>query len=308
MQLQREMQALKLASEWVLPPEVRDRASSVLFYVLDKSSLSPAGCGFFISPTLALTVSHARVSCCDVDEIKGRSFDGVDLTLAIRHDDGDGDANRVPGKSNLDFMVLEIIRGPSRPKFFPITTLRSPASLVGNKHVALLAGGIAMADELATAERGPLVPLSLTVTPVSVSNSGARHFVYYSSSWDGDSGGCLFFNGDGAVVGIHLEGVNRAKELLEHAKDLADVSAAGISDGVRELLSPPPLSPSSSESVQKRSKPAPEEMRLGVVEGGIRTVSASIRDIVSTVTTGGLALFLGCKEVLDAVEAVRSRR
>ena len=307
MQLQHEMQALKLASEWVLPPEVRDKARSVLFYVLDKNSLAPAGCGFFISSTLALTVSHARVSCCDGDEIKGLSFDGVDLTLAIRHDDGDGDANCVPGESNLDFMVLEIIRGLPRPNFFPITALRSPALLVGNKHVALLAGGIAMADELAIAERGPLVPMSLTITPVSVSNSGTRHFVYYGSSWDGDSGGCLFFNGGGEVVGIHLEGVNRAKELLEHAKDLADVSAPGIFDGVRELLSPPPLSPTSSESVQKRSKPTAEVMRLGVVEGGIRTVSASIRDIVSSVTTGGLALFLGCKEVLDAVEAVRSR-
>ena len=299
MQLQREIQALKLASEWLVPPDVRDMASSVLFYVLDKSSRAPAGFGFFISSTLALTSSHARVSCCDGDEIKGRSLDGVNLTLTIRHDDGDGDANRVPGKSNLDFMVLEIICGPPRPNFFPITTLRSPASLVGNKHVALLAVGIAMADELATAERGPLAPLSLTVVPVSVSNSGARHFVY-DSSWDSDSGGCLFFNGGGAVVGIHLEGVNRAKE---HAKDLADVSAPGISDGVRELLSPPPLPPSSSESVRKRSKPTPEVMRLGVVEGGIRTVSASIRDIVSSVTTGGLALFLGCKEVLDAVEA-----
>ena len=306
-QLRREIQTLKLSSEWVIPPSVRDKAESVLFYVLGKDSQKPEGCGFFISATLALTVSHARNSCSDGDIINVRMLDGAKLTLTIRHDDGDGGSNLMPGKSNLDFMVLENTRGAPRPNFFPITRLTSPASLVGNKHVALLAGGIALADELATTEHGPLVSLSLTITPASVSNAGARHFVY-GSSWDGDSGGCLFFNGDGAVVGIHLEGVNRARELLEHAKDLADVSAAGMSDGIRELLSPP-LSPPERPTIErdsKRLKPALEELRFGAIEGGIRTVSASIRDIVSHVTTGGLALFLGCKEVQNAVAAFGS--
>jgi hypothetical protein len=250
---------------------VQKKAVSVMFRVLSKTSVgigdTAVCCGFFVSPTLALTVSHARGECATGESVDGLSLDGTRLAFTIRYDDGDNGTNRSTTGANLDFMVLSLL-GEPRLEFFPITTLRSPTSLLGNKFVALLACGIAMGDEIR-----PFVSQSLTVTEATIKHAGTRHFVY-GSTWDGDSGGCLFFNNEHEVIGLHLEGVNRAKELLEHADAHADIT----------LLEAPIAG-------EKRSR----------TDDAIRTVSASVRDVIGTVTTGGLALFVGCDAVRAAI-------
>ena len=274
---------IALASAYVFPPTEKEKAKATLFYVLDGSAKAQA-CGFFISPRLALTVSHARKEC-EVDSfMSARTLTDDALTFTIRYDDGDDGENKVDGATNLDFMVLELCSSyADRADHFSLTHLASPESLVGSKHVALLACGIAMTDEVQ-----PHFLRSLTIDTASVTHAGTRHFVYSSTIWDGDSGGCLFFNDDLQVVGLHLEGVNRARELVEHTKDLAGVPEdSAFCDGVNELLSP-------ESSSRKRSR----------VEGAIKTVSASIRDVIRTVTTGGLGLFLGCDEVRCAIASV----
>ena len=263
------------------------KAETMLFYLLDAAAGEAAACGFFISPRLALTVSHARNKCVVDDGImSARTLSGEAPSFTIRHDDGDGDEN-VAGATNLDFMVLELCGSfRDRASHFPITDLSSPASLVGSRKVALLACGFAMSGEVQ-----PHLGLSLTVTTASVSHAGLRHFVY-DSSWDCDSGGCLFFNSANQVVGLHLEGVNRAREVAEHVENLRGVEKNP--EYGKEVVGDAMGDDDDKPASRKRSRD---------MEGAIRTLSASIRDVIHTVTTGGLSLFLGCAEVRRAIAA-----
>lgn len=250
-----------------------------MFILLNKDGVKAEGCGYFITGKTALTVSHARHACTIGNTLRAKSLDGTELSFIIRHDDGDNNmaegGNVQPGKTNLDFMVLEL-QGAPRGHFFPMTSLTTPASLRGNKHVSLLACGIGLGDEMRSVE----LAQSLTVTEATISHVGERHFVYSQTTWDGDSGGCIFFNDRQEVIGLHLEGVNRAREMVEHAAGLQEV---------QELLASP-------TGGTKRSR----------TEDAVRTVSASIRDIVSGITTGGLSLFIGCSAVRQAVAAAES--
>ncbi len=270
---------LREASQWVIPPSVQEKAKSVLFRVLNKDKRCAAGCGFFVTPTLALTVSHARKECAygsDMDTIQGLTLDGVELSFGIMYDDGDNDENKRITGSNLDFMVLKL-EGAPHAAFFPITPLESPKMLLGRSGVSLLACGIAMEDEM---RAGAHLMQDLTVSATVISHVGNRHFVYSQTTWDGDSGGCVFFNSKHEVIGLHLEGVNRARELHDHAQGLDDVN---------ELLNSPTAGTKRARTVDS-----------------VRTVGESVRDIISNVTTGGLALFVGCKAVHDAIAGAGS--
>jgi hypothetical protein len=275
-----QVSELREASEWAIPPCVQDKARSVLFRVLSKDDDRALGCGFFVTPTLALTVSHARNECAygsGMDVIRGLSVDGVELSFRIMYDDGDNDENTSATGDNLDFMVLKLSGGAPRAAFFPITLLVSPKTLLGSSKVSLLACGIAMEDE--TRAEAHLTQ-DLTVSTTMISHVGNRHFVYSQTTWDGDSGGCVFFNSKNEVIGLHLEGVNRAKELHDHAQGLDDVN---------ELLNSPTAGTKRARTVDS-----------------VRTVGESVRDVIKNVTTGGLALFVGCNAVRDAIASVGS--
>jgi V8-like Glu-specific endopeptidase len=276
-----QVSELREASLWVIPPRVQDKAKSVLFRVLNKDDRRAVGCGFFVTPTLALTVSHVRKECAygsDMNMIRGLTLDGAaELSFGIMYDDGDNDENKNATGNNLDFMVLKLSGGASRTAFFPITPLESPKKLLGSTNVSLLACGIAMEQEMRAEAH---LMQDLTVSGTVISHVGNRHFVYSQTTWDGDSGGCIFFNSKHEVIGLHLEGVNRAKELHDHAQGLDDVS---------ELLNSPPAGTKRARTVDS-----------------VRTVGESVRDIISNVTTGGLALFVGCKAVRDAIAGVGS--
>ena len=57
-------------------------------------------------------------------------------------------------------------------------------------------------------------------------SKGERYFVYDCSCWPGDSGGALVTY-NGLVVGMHLEGVNAAREIIEHK--------TGVGERLRDL-------------------------------------------------------------------------
>jgi hypothetical protein len=293
--LQAQLRALTLtvselreASMWVIPPRVQDIAKSVLFRVLNKDDRRAVGCGFFVTPTVALTVSHARNECAygsDMDMIQGLTVDGVELSFRIMYDDGDNGENKSATGNNLDFMVLKLSTGgASRADYFPITPLESPKMLLGSSNVSLLACGIAMEDEMRA--EAHLVQ-DLTVSATVISHVGNRHFVYSQTTWDGDSGGCVFFNSKKEVIGLHLEGVNRAKESAAYAKGLAEVN---------EFLNSPTAG----------TKRARAQDTVRSVGESVRSVGESVRDVIKNVTTGGLALFVGCKAVRDAIASVDS--
>ena len=298
---------------YVVQPSITSVAGSVIFYLLSAASSGTSGvgalaaddnaaaaaaavtpvpmcCGFFVSPTVALTVSHNVRSRClsESNTIAGRSLSGVDLSFSIVSED-----------TALDFMVLRV-SARTDTDHFKVTSRDSCSPLLGAQRVALLACGIAMADETreGTSEQLRLsqLPLSLTTLPASITHVGTRHFSYDASTYDGDSGGCLFFGTDSTVIGLHLEGINRAKELLEQEESLAGLVSP--SSGSDTGAAGPNLG---DQRPAKRPRKLPDE--VSSMKDELSSVKDSIRDIISSVKIGGLALFLGASEVRAALQA-----
>ena len=294
-----------MSINYVVPPSITSAAGAVIFYLLSAARSGTSGvgvaaandnvaaavtpvpvcCGFFVSPTVALTVSHNVLSRClsESNTIAGRSLSGVDLSFSILSED-----------TALDFMVLRVL-ARTEIDHFKVTARDSCTPLLGAQRVSLLACGIAMADETRVGGSAQL-PLSLTTLPASITHMGTRHFSYDASTNDGNSGACLFFGQDSSVIGLHLEGINRAKDLLEQEESLdglvspssgSDTGAAGPNLG--------------DQRPAKRPRNLADD--VSSLKDELSSVKDSIRDIISSVKTGGLALFLGASEVRVALQA-----
>lgn len=264
---------------WVLPPEVQMTAHSAMFVPLHKDGTESRGCGCFISGKIALTFSHIRKECAEGDKLRARSLNGTALSFTIRYDDGDNDhaddGNFQAGRGNLDFLVLELDGAPL-DQFFRLTSLTSAESLIGNRYVSLLAcrriDGKRSSVDLAR---------SRTVCHAAITRVGGSHFVYGDYVWDCDSGWCILFDDMREVVGIHLAGLHRTRELLRHP--------GGMTEDASELLASPAAA---AGSIHART------------DDGMRAVTASLNDIIGTTAPGGLALFVGCDAVRKAVAYV----
>ena len=260
----------RIASEWLIDPQTRDMAPSVVFYILKDGA--PVGCGFFVTQTLAFTVSHNIHNNGLQPGFSGRTLGGSDFRFEIVED-----------LAGDDFMIL---CAPARTcaDHFRVTAGSSCAALLGSKAVALLGCGIAMSEETRRIEGGSTLGVSLTITSTNVSHVGSsnKHFGYTASTYDGDSGACLFFTPDNCVVGIHQEGVNRAKELMEQEESLGD--AAGGGGG-----------PSGS---RKRTWGGLERLS---------EVADSVKSIIQHMSTGGIGLFLGSAGVQVAFQSAKAR-
>jgi hypothetical protein len=262
-ELTEELRAARIASEWLIPPPTRDMAPSVVFKVLKEGA--PVGCGFFVSQTLAFTVSHNIHDNDLVSGFTGCTLSGHEFVFGIVEDLVDD-----------DFMILEV---PSRTctDFFHVTTGSKCAELLGNQSVALLGCGIAMSDVTKNVSGAPTLGVSLTITRTDVCHVGSsnKHFGYTATTYDGDSGACLFFSSQNCVIGIHQEGVNRAKELLEQEESLM-----GKGGGGQGMIR---------------------------IRGRLAVVADSVKSIIRDMTTGGIALFLGCSIVQEAFQRAKTR-
>lgn len=207
---QAKLEAELKSAAFLVQPETISQASSVIFTIMNGAA--PVGCGFFVSPKLAFTASH-NVHDKSLSPIVGKTLSGLQISFDIVQD-----------LEEADFMILRARdRDCAQVSFFDITTTPSCASLLGNRNVAVLGCGIAMSQETADPGGGSSrLPVSLTVVQATIAHVGAsgNHFGYDATTYDGDSGACLFFSSDNCVVGIHQESVNRAKELLEQEESL----------------------------------------------------------------------------------------
>ena len=266
LQLRADRRADRMASEWLIPPAVREIAPSVVFSIMKDGS--PVGCGFFVSQTLAFTVSHnIHDNELGVVGISGRTLSGELFEFDVIED-----------LLAIDFMILEA-RSRAHVAHFTVTKLASCKQLLGNRNVALLGCGTAMSEETAREGCASTLDVSLTVVPTSVCHVGStgNHFGYTATTYDGDSGACLFFSTDCCVLGIHQDGVNRAKTLVEQEESV-EADAADLS------------SPSGSKRARH-----------------MQAVTASVKSIVDGMTTGGIALFLGSEAVQAAFERALKR-
>lgn len=262
------LEEARIASEWLIPPRTRDKAPSVVFYILKDGA--PVGCGFFVTQTLAFTVSHNIHNNGLKPGFSGRTLGGTEFLFDI-----------VEELVGYDFMIL---RAPTRTcaDYFRVTSESSCATLLGSKAVALLGCGIAMSEETKI-DGGSTLGVSLTITSTNVSHVGSsnRHFGYTASTYDGDSGACLFFTPDSCVVGIHQEGVNRAKELLEQEESVGEPGGGG----------------GGTSRSTKRTR--------GLER--LSEVADSVKSIIQHMSTGGIGLFLGSADVQAAFERAKAR-
>jgi hypothetical protein len=259
--LSKDLQAVRLASQWLIPPETRDKAPHVVFHILRAGA--PVGCGFFVTQTLALTASRSMHASGLAPGFSGRTLAGEELLFDIEEDlVGD------------DFMILRAPRRQTAAAFNVAGRSRC-ATLLGSKSVSLLGCGIAVSDVPAIKGGHSTLGASLTITETNVCHVGSsnKHFGYTAATYDGDSGACLFFSTDSCcVVGIHQEGVSRAKELVELEEGLAGGHAGAT-----------------------RAK------------GELKAVTESVKSIVRDMATGGIGLFLGADVVQDALERAKAR-
>jgi hypothetical protein len=173
-------------------------ADGALFRVLDKEGGTPLFCGFFTSPTVALTVNHAFMFKATTlpEHVYAISSAGRELVFTVHSTD-----------SRLDFTVLKLApcggAGSDVPEAAPAHFYLPSSSSVQMGHkLALVTMGIRIAEELR---------MSPTVTQyeVSVANVDDEFFSYSGGGqpFDGDSGAALLFD-EGLVVGMHLETVD----------------------------------------------------------------------------------------------------
>ena len=223
------------------------------------------GCGFFVSRTLAFTVSHnIRLNGLTAG-FCGRTLGGSEFQFDIVED-----------LAEDDFMILKA-RARESTSCFNVTAGSQCAKLLGPNSMALLGCGIAMSDITCTAGGPPTLGVSLTITSASVCHVGSsnKHFGYTASTYGGDPGACLFFSPDGCVVGIHQEGVNRAKELAEQEDSLGGARGGGA--------------------------PA-----LRGIRGELAAVADSVKSIIQSMTTGGIGLYLGSAVVQAAFQRAKA--
>ncbi|CAL8472228.1 g11770 [Coccomyxa elongata] len=181
----------------LISPTARDKVEAASCVLLDDDK--PIGVAFFIAERVCLTCNHNLVDFEEGQQVTARQPSGGEqflLTVSQRNTD-------------LDYATL---RSEQQHDF--VTCYRgAPAKLVGNQ-IALCAFQISLEQEL-----GEDYPLALSVmrgTVMRISRRG-HHMVYECNSWPGDSGASLALY-DGEVVGMHQEGVNSIKEIVERKR------------------------------------------------------------------------------------------
>ncbi len=210
----------------LISPTARDKIEAASCVLLDDDK--PIGVAFFIAERVCLTCNHNLDDFEEGQQVSARQPSGGEqflLTVSQRNTD-------------LDYATL---RSEQQHDF--VTCYRgAPAKLVGNQ-IALCAFQFSLEQEL-----GEDYPLALSVmrvrnlfcnpdllvaAPLSVNqfyqgslymqgtvmriSRRGHHMVYECNSWPGDSGASLALY-DGEVVGMHQDGVNSIKEIVERKR------------------------------------------------------------------------------------------
>ena len=111
-----------------------------------------------------------------------------------------------------------------------------PASLPGTQ-LALCTFSVGVAEDLDDDELADKFAPGIGVMPASgVKLSKHNHFlVYTSTTWPGDSGGALVMH-DGKLVGLHLDGVNHLKELVEYESADLPTRVGQLEASVKDVI------------------------------------------------------------------------
>lgn len=118
--------------------------------------------------------------------------------------------------AKLDVAVLRLSAG-ERPSAHFLTVPRSIGVAPGDKGMFLVTCNIRMATEAPD-----IASVGIAWHQARIVSLHPNNFVYDSVVFDGDSGGAVVVSRTGAVVGLHCELVNAARELITHKEDAGE--------------------------------------------------------------------------------------
>ena len=227
-------------------------------------------CGFFVSATRALTVSH------NAHPTVGTRLHGVSLELEdepTRHS-----FTVAAAHEHLDVVVLSVPAETPAASWFSIDT--GEGEVLG-ANVTFLTMGIGRV-KYAGSPAGE-ISLWLGADETMVARTGKRHFSYHCAPDVGGSGGALLLAGQ-RVLGMHLGGWNHVPDGDEmDAFAFDDVDAAAAAIAVAGI---------------KRQRSLDRACAAGVpVSPDAASVLRSFQRLSHNIPTGGWALHLTCPPV-----------
>lgn len=210
-----------------LTPAVRDKLeqATVIFVErgMDKNgnhTKTGCGMGFFVKPRTVVTCEHNLQGFAIGDTVeawipKGDGKSGMD----------DLSLNLVKIDKDLDFAVLTTSKSYAHVQLF-----RGDPQILRGKGLVLCTYQIGLQQYL---QEFDLQLTAMSAKLLSISRT-RRHFTYECDSWSGDSGSAIVAY-RGEVVGMHLEGVNAARETLEQ-KEAIDDRLTELQQSVKSLV------------------------------------------------------------------------
>ena len=203
---------------------------------------SSVGVGFFVTPTKVVTALHCIEKFSNFGlgmEIRGMRHNGVDFNL--------DEISLVLDDYNRSLDVAVLVSSSSNECYLKIGQL-SPSSEdplpldFQTKCLAITSFCIGLSGQL-----HEFSPERFHVATAVLLRTSAKHFLYSSSLFSGDSGGAIIHTTEGTVVGMHLETVNESLELMsynvEEIKDSINSLVNGAQSGyvgvilnIREIL------------------------------------------------------------------------
>ena len=207
-----------------IPPAQRARIEgSILAVVRGKVE---AGVAFFVSPTTALTAAHNL-------GVGGSTTRLVKTVTCVRAEDRARFVFAVAAlDAKLDIAVLRLRAGERSSAHF-LTVPRSIGVAPGDKGMFLVTCNIRMA-----AEAPEIASVGIAWHQARIVSLHPNNFVYDSVAFDGDSGGAVVDARTGAVIGLHCELVNAARELIAQRRTLASGSIPLRSPSSRSSTAP----------------------------------------------------------------------
>jgi hypothetical protein len=188
--------------------------SQAVFALSVENKFHPIGVCFFISPDVAISCAHNFMDSSAGDFVWVKNGPKPKLKMRIMEVD-----------TSLDIAVLSRVSGSG---ILHHLSLAESIPALGSQFI-VASYNIGIMEELVEFK------LSLGVAQGNVVKVSDNHFVYQSMTHGGDSGAALTLNG-GKVIGMHLSGVNEARERLQMNEPSADERIREVESSIDGLI------------------------------------------------------------------------
>lgn len=221
--LKQELKVIAERTTSIIDEHTLSLVSHAVFALSLENKFEPCGVCFFISPDVAISCAHNFMdSSAECIKNKGdfvwvKNEKKMKLKMEIMEVD-----------TSQDVAVLSRVSGGARGAVAHHLSLAEFNPTLGTQFI-VATYNIGIMEELVEFK------LSLGVAQGNVVKVSKNHFVYQSMTHGGDSGAALTLVG-GNVIGMHLSGVNEARERLRKKEASADERIRAVEDSIDGLI------------------------------------------------------------------------